>query len=107
MASIVQQVTVYIRSISILTILNRLAQNNINVSGISLLGEVLKMTTSNTQGTVSVLRSLRLVPTVQRVYKVPVQSVPGALYQALLPYANREIVATYIDEDLDQIVEIK
>lgn len=106
MTTPVTQISFLASTSQLLQVLGELAQANINVGAIAVIGQTVKIVTSNPSSATRIIRRLGLAPSTKVVLKIPVANVPGALYQALVPFTEDGIVSTYIDESLDQIVEL-
>lgn len=104
--AIINQLTFVSDQQQLYSVLRNLATANINVSGILVLNGVTKITVSNAARAFDIIRNMSLSVSVQNVLKVKISGVPGALYQVLLQFSQYNITSSYIDEDLDQIVEL-
>lgn len=107
MATPVTQISFLATTEQLFQVLGDLAQAGINISAIAQIGQTVKIVTSNPTSARRIIRSIGLSPSTKTVLSLTVANVPGALFSALAPYAGDNILATYIDESLNQIVELE
>lgn len=106
------QFTVLLSQNQLINLLTEIRNNNINISGLSIqstncCSSTVKFITNNEALTSVILQNNRLSFSTSTVLSVPIPSTPGSLQTLFAKiYCQVRIISSYIDESLDQILEV-